>query len=486
MIMNDNNTQNIKNPVFCGFCGKPREKGTDCMCPEAVAAREKEKNKEQENSNRNTIMIVGIVAVVVVLGIILSIIPSVNKIDPFEYTEISFVGGDSRGSISIDFDKDALVEELVGESPSGGAGDAKDMESFAKWVERYDAYFSAISYNCSQETNLSNGDVVTVTFVVEDVLKGKIQTGSKEFVVEGLTETEQIDAFAKAKIIYDGVSGYGTVQAETNDERYEFAVEPSKGLKNGDMVTVSIINSDDVEEEYYLDFLETEKTYVVEGLQEPVAIDVFADLELIFDGVSGSAEASLRGIVEDGYVYEYDYDISPSDDVKNGDTVTVTITNPELLVREYQVIPKETSKSFYVDNLPEYVSSVDQLDLEAVAEIATELIRFENESNISESSLSYGETSFYAAYLMLGKEDAHGCDDVRLEIMVCYDMFWWDEYLRTNYTILEIANITVLPGAVAELVYDIETDCDYTSNIEIHMEDAYELYDITELDIVLE
>lgn len=486
MIMNDNNTQNIKNPVFCEFCGAPREKGTDCLCPEAVAAREsKQRPTEKVNNKRVTLMTVAILAGAVIMVLLLAIVPSIGKLDPFEYTEISFTGCDSRGSINVDFDKDALVEELVGKSPSGGAGDAEDLEAFAKWVERYDTYYSAISYECSPKTNLSNGDVVTVTFTVEDVLKGKIKTGSKEFVVEGLDEIEQIDVFNDLEVVYNGVSGYGTAKIVTNDERYEFSIEPSKGLKNGDKITVTIENSDELQEEYYLLITETARSYVVESLVEPTTVDIFADLELVFDGASGSAEASLRGMVEEGYVYEYDYDISPSYDIKNGDTVTVTITNPELLIEEQHIIPKETSKSFYVDNLPEYVSSAEQIDLAEVADIATELIKSENESNISDGSIYYGEASFYAAYLMFGKEDAHGCDDVRLEIIVCYDMFWWDDYLRTNYVILEIVDLTVLPGAVAELVYDIE-DCDYTSDIDIHMEDAYELYDIIELDIVFD
>lgn len=259
---------------YCEFCCHQLKDNEQCSCEEAVAQRENINHQSEINPEHNTDyraifkkhklpIIIG-TAAFVLLFVLIGIFTSASKKDPFDYTEVTFAGYDTNGSISIQFDREQLIEDIIGVEPS----DLKDMEV---WFEQYEELSDGISYTHNAEEGLSNGDIVTVEFLVMPSCSNKVKPGSKTFTVEGLTEVETVDIFANIEILFSGINGKGNVDIEktSNDAIINdcyFHCEPEYSLSNGDKVTISITNADEIAETHNVIPKETEKEYEVSGL----------------------------------------------------------------------------------------------------------------------------------------------------------------------------------------------------------------------------
>ncbi|MDE6055359.1 MAG: hypothetical protein K2G55_16740 [Lachnospiraceae bacterium] len=100
----------------------------------------------------------------------------------------------------------------------------------------------------------------------------------KIFTVEGLKDPIELDPFTDLDVAFIGVAPNGEaaiVDARTDLDikEYRYDVEPNTGLKNGDTVTMSIVNENleeiALQQGYIL--LQTEKQFVVEGLSHYIS-----------------------------------------------------------------------------------------------------------------------------------------------------------------------------------------------------------------------
>ena len=136
---------------------------------------------------------------------------------------------------------------------------------------KYDELDHDISFECSPRTELKNNDKVTVTIKTTDKAAKKIKSGTKSYVISGLKEAEKIDFFEQVELTLDGVSSDGRVTLERNRDidyidNFSFSIEPMYNLKNGDVVTVSVLNAGELAEEYNVVPISSSKEYEVSGL----------------------------------------------------------------------------------------------------------------------------------------------------------------------------------------------------------------------------
>ena len=368
---------------YCTHCGAKIEDNEICKCQSTPT----QPLIKQLNPKRITIF-AGIAAVMILIIVIVSVSSgrsSSNAIalDPFDYVEVSFEGIQSQGTVHVDFDKEAFVDQLMGEKP-----DIEDPNKTENWLIQYGMYYDGITYTVLPVAELSNGDTVTVTFSTDENIAEKVKCGSK--------------------------------------------------------------------------------VYTVSGLKEVTTVDLFADIGVVYTGVSGNATAMIKILNESSFVKECDYSIDRTENLTTGDTITVTISSVSIasLLENHNVAPKEISKVYMVDGLSEYVTSADQLPTETLEEFTTRFLAKVEAGNKPDFLFSYGPVTHYGTYFMTLKEsETVGYRNI-LKIVVSYEEYLYGEYHRTIYTPLEFYNIVINHDGSVDLTYEQGNSSTFNTNIE--------------------
>lgn len=154
----------------------------------------------------------------------------------------------------------------------------------------------------------------------------------------------------------------------------------SSGVSNGDTVTFSWNLSDSDEEEkevkkvakmFGVKIKYSDIEYKVDNLKEVPSFDPFDGVEVSFSGMSPNGRALLANYPENGLWYSID----KSNGLKNGDEITVSVEAPygmDSYIRSYEKKPSDTSKTYKVEDLPEYITSASQISSEVLAEMKTQ------------------------------------------------------------------------------------------------------------------
>ncbi|MBR1749436.1 MAG: zinc ribbon domain-containing protein [Ruminococcus sp.] len=272
---------------------------------------------------------------------------AVLNTDHREYNEktdktVTVKGSDYLVQSSDDDYKDRLLGAYT---KAKNKGKAKDMQDVITDTNK-DGELSNISFDLSEQKNLSNGDKVTVTveFDEEEFKKANIKLENTEFEVEveGLNVVETLDPFAYASLTFEGYDGHGTFSVEAKDVPDDLKDYISYGksysddyktsdLSNGDKVQIEAYiygnySPDDSDEVYYLKTKDGKyydygyvkdhqitKEYEVSGLTELNEYDPSADVTLQFSGygpykISGINKDAIDEKFRDSIYFNYDYD----------------------------------------------------------------------------------------------------------------------------------------------------------------------------------
>lgn len=144
-------------------------------------------------------------------------------------------------------------------------------------------------------------------------------------------------------------------------------VEPSSDLKNGDTLTVLVTYDEDVMKELKVDVQDTVWEYTVEGLEEGVKADLFADMVLKFEGIDGKGRvADAYNASEDQFLTYVTYQVEPRANLSNGDKVVVTASCNETYAHEYGYLLGEKELEVEVSGLGVYLTKTEDLTAEAV------------------------------------------------------------------------------------------------------------------------
>ncbi|MBQ7247376.1 MAG: zinc ribbon domain-containing protein [Lachnospiraceae bacterium] len=251
-------------------------------------------------------LIIGICAAVAVVAAIVVLIVldpfGGTKLDLGSYLSVSYVGGNSRGAASLEYDYLKTFEDIVADKKLDASGVDFDKglipDEIMPYVEFVDGICVYVSesgrddwteiiweeYRGSDGNGLSNGDRFTVRITApEDQAKElgiKASEFTGEFTVEGLPDIPSYDPFDLVDISFDGVSGSASLNIEVKPEYediidyWDFEADTEYDLSNGDAVKITFDYSPD-----YFDFIptSTEKTITVEGL--PFYITKFEQID---------------------------------------------------------------------------------------------------------------------------------------------------------------------------------------------------------------
>ncbi len=193
-----------------------------------------------------------------------------KKIDVMENVTVNFEGYNGYGTAKLE--NEYSWENEAFEIAEIEAIDGLDTFAEALVIE------GSVSYEVIPKENLSNGDEVTVKAIInQDALAEYdfelIADSELKFTVENLNNITKIDPFDCIEVKYEGVSSEGIATViEANQKEYpmdyNFTVEPSQGLKNGDTVVVGISGTnpeqDAIDNGYELTCIE--KEFQVDGL----------------------------------------------------------------------------------------------------------------------------------------------------------------------------------------------------------------------------
>lgn len=222
-----------------------------------------------------------------------------QSIDVMEEIEVSFNGVDGYGTADVLNTykwEDAAYEAMAG----GDEADFSVMEAMT-WLE------GAVSFELSPKENLSNGDEVTVTAVVDNdtakeydlALKG----GEKKFTVEGLQEPQELDLFENIDVQFNGIAPYITASINYGSVSVDadYSIDKTTDLSPGDTVTVTATYDEEgLIQKGYLVNADTKEYVVPESAKYVTQLSEIP--EKTIDKMNRQFEDAMRAYVANNWV----------------------------------------------------------------------------------------------------------------------------------------------------------------------------------------
>ncbi|MCR5609307.1 MAG: zinc-ribbon domain-containing protein [Lachnospiraceae bacterium] len=271
-------TENEEGAKFCKSCGNPLEKVESGINTEK--AKQTAANVISKVKGLPKKVLIGGAAAIVALIVIICIVSNANNtINLNKYLKIEEEGSNGYGTINATVDWKA-IETKYGDKIKLKGSDKKELSELGGYfgITAADLLEECISIKVDKDEKLSNGDKVAYTWEIdEDFDKNfdcKIKYKNGTYKVSKLKKAGKIDMFADLEVEFSGISPNGEVEIESGKfSSSDFKCDKTSGLKNGDVVKVSLINTDD---EYYMEKYgnapkATSKKYKVSGLEEYVS-----------------------------------------------------------------------------------------------------------------------------------------------------------------------------------------------------------------------
>lgn len=226
---------------------------------QAAAQKEGQPTETSETSSatkrKKKIVVIG-GAILLALAIFIFLISARKSVNMKDYITVSFSGLDGKGIAHLDVDYRALSQIADFSGENSGSESAIFTPMWPNALPEYAPLENAISCRLSMSDQLANGDTIYVDVTADQnrckELGLKIKNQRIPIKVDGLTGTTTFDAFADIEITFEGIAPCATADLINNsrDEAamsYNYILENSFGLRNGDIVTVTI-DSDNLDE----------------------------------------------------------------------------------------------------------------------------------------------------------------------------------------------------------------------------------------------
>lgn len=137
----------------------------------------------------------------------------------------------------------------------------------------------------------------------------------------------------------------------------EIEADKTENLSNGDTISLKVKLDEEAFEAMNIMFTDTEFTYTVSGLEEPVEIDLFENVTVTYEGISSDGDAMVEYTGNDEFIKNnVSYNLSKSWGLSNGDVITVNASYNETVADENKIIIiSENSADYTVEGLAEYL-----------------------------------------------------------------------------------------------------------------------------------
>jgi hypothetical protein len=131
-------------------------------------------------------------------------------------------------------------------------------------------------------------------------------------------------------------------------------LDKTSELKNGEVLRISFFLDNEIAKDYGVEFKLRNETVKVVGLQEPIFLDLFADLKLTYTGCSPYSEVAVENTSTDTFIQNnVSYYISNRYDLEEGETFTVSASFSEYDANQAGYIILESEKEYTATNLPQ-------------------------------------------------------------------------------------------------------------------------------------
>ena len=283
----------------------------------------------------------------------------------------------------------------------------KSLESYS--VEEIDKYISLFeNKNVDLSPLKKRRDVLKVEIEKEkqekeaeqkrqtEELKKKAKVATKRTMIIGgiaavvlggvfayLNRTVPIDNDKYVTVSFEGLDGYAKpvvnidYQAIMDDtgkycdsDSITYTIDAENNLKNGDEITITFDDSQLKKEKIKLK--KDKETVTVSDLKEGTPVDVFASLDVFFDGENGSAELVMKNDTSDYFLRNVEFTADKTSDLSNGDTITITASIDPSVITEEGKVPKESSKTYTISGLGKLVRDVNDLNEDDLKEYIRE------------------------------------------------------------------------------------------------------------------
>ena len=294
--------ENPEGTKFCSSCGEPmRVINTEGVIPNVATANAASGGSAFVNKLKAVPLkfwIGGGVGLLAIIIAIVFLVISSSTIDFKKYVTVETKGYNGFGTATVKIDWDAIEKEHGGHIQFTNKAQ-NSYTAFLGLATPVSAAKSNIKVKVDKNKELSNGDVITYTFEVDDDLyeyvSGRFDFGEGKFTVNNLEQAETVNVFEGVEVQFSGTAPNGRASIKYNNAPYKsigFKLDKNSGLKNGDVVTVSVSESN--VESFARSKgkipAEASKQFTVSGLTEGVTT---------FSNVSESALAKLKKEAED-------------------------------------------------------------------------------------------------------------------------------------------------------------------------------------------
>ncbi len=211
---------------------------------------------------------------------------------------------------------------------------------------------------------------------------------------------KKIDVTETLTLSYSGANGYGVAELENEydweatafeeagiesietfsdlgdafiiESAVTYEVSPKENLSNGDEITVTATINNEKTDAYNLKLVAKKRTFTVEGLPEIKQVDLFENIDVLFQGTAPYATAKITDENTDHYV-NTQYKLNKDSGLNIGDIVTVTAQydKDELLAKGYMA--ESDTKEFEVMNVSKYVTELSEIPDEILGKMKKQM-----------------------------------------------------------------------------------------------------------------
>ena len=345
---------------------------------------------------------------------------------------------------------------------------------------------SVLAYESSDEEEYVDNDEPDVMYTNSDGGAGLIVNGYNNYANIYYDNLSNVIDWAKFDVEFaeelnkkKDYKGY-TYMSLLNMDEFEFAVDKTENLKNGDTVTVTVNTKQEVYEigEYLkIEIKPVSFKYTVSGLKDVNAFDPFKYVSVYTSGGNGdisvswqvpeglNEELDVKGfsvqdndgylaLLKDGYIIAnvdfYWSSESNTSGLKNGDIVTLQCScdESEKLVSENNIYIVNYSKQYKIDKVGEYINkdfAMSAEDLEKFKSSAKAKI-----DDYANGSDYYDNIKFVEARIYDLKDKTNSSSSFKNAVVLLYSYQytdWYDDKV-TSYLYVEYENVVGADGKV--------------------------------------
>lgn len=194
---------------------------------------------------------------------------------------------------------------------------------------------------------------------------------------------------------YEGIDGYTSIDVSLDTEgiRNDFGGKISEkktedfnrlidsmqvsasqadNLHNGDVIIVHVSYLEEYCENAGIKFAGNDMEVTIEGLEEGILLDLFADIVVNVKGTAPLAEASIENRSSDTYIQGLTFTLDKTTGFRAGETLTVSCNADKQEAKELGYVFLQTSRSYRTDGLDAYAEKPEDIDMDVLSEVVLE------------------------------------------------------------------------------------------------------------------